>query len=253
MRGVMPARFALLDDVTVGELPYGGQAFAMTIVVPRTASLADLVASLDEATWNRWLAAATDREEVYVELPVQLQYEEISKLRPGARWVRRSNPPRRFSALAGASLHYYVKQNTFLEVDEGGDGGRGRHGRRPAAAACSHSTSSHDRRSWSRSGEAVRHDPLHRRDRGPRSETDRREPGRGWRERRPRNVLAVHRAGCVTCRGARVGRSLPPGSGTHQSPASDVFSRREGTQIVISSSFASWHGSAGALPVMRSS
>lgn len=124
MRGVMPARFALLDDVTVGELPYGGQAFAMTIVVPRTGSLADLVASLDEATWNRWLAAATDREEVYVELPkFELQYEENLKAALQALGMGPAFEPGRadFSRLSPARPFIsYVKQNTFLKVDEEG-------------------------------------------------------------------------------------------------------------------------------------
>lgn len=124
MRGVMPARFALLDDVTVGELPYGGQAFAMTIVVPRTGSLADLVASLDAATWNRWLAAATDREEVYVELPkFQLQYEENLKAALQALGMGPAFEPGRadFSRLSPARPFIsYVKQNTLLKVDEEG-------------------------------------------------------------------------------------------------------------------------------------
>jgi len=56
-------------DVVVFDLPYGGSAFSMTVVLPRTAAGVDSVLlSLDEARWNAWIAALNTME-VYVYLP----------------------------------------------------------------------------------------------------------------------------------------------------------------------------------------
>lgn len=62
-------RLAAAPGVTVLDLPYGGRAFSMTIVVPRDpAGLDSLVASLTEDRWNGW-TAALDSAAVDVSLP----------------------------------------------------------------------------------------------------------------------------------------------------------------------------------------
>lgn len=49
-------RLAWALDVTVLDLPYGGRAFSMTIVVPRDpAGIDSPVATLTEDRWNAWL------------------------------------------------------------------------------------------------------------------------------------------------------------------------------------------------------
>jgi serine protease inhibitor len=54
----MHVRITWRPDVTVLDLPYGGQAFSMTIVIPRDAAgLDSLVATLTEERWNSWTAA----------------------------------------------------------------------------------------------------------------------------------------------------------------------------------------------------
>jgi serpin B len=56
-------------DVVVFDLPYGGSAFSMTVVLPRTGAAVDSVLlSLDETRWNAWIAALNTME-VYVYLP----------------------------------------------------------------------------------------------------------------------------------------------------------------------------------------
>jgi serpin B len=51
-------RLAWAPGVTVLDLPYGGQAFSMTIVLPtEPAGLDSLVATLTEDRWNAWTAA----------------------------------------------------------------------------------------------------------------------------------------------------------------------------------------------------
>ena len=56
-------------DAVVLDLPYGGTAFSMTIVLPRTADGIDsLPLALDEARWTAWTAALSPME-LYVYLP----------------------------------------------------------------------------------------------------------------------------------------------------------------------------------------
>lgn len=123
MRGDPAIRYASLDDVTVGELPYGGKAFVMTIVLPRTGSVADLIASLDDATWNRWISAAGEFRTAHVELPkFELEYakrlnDPLIALGMGPAFDERAD----FSRLTHAGAHIsFVKQNTYLKVDEEG-------------------------------------------------------------------------------------------------------------------------------------
>lgn len=125
MRGTPPTRYLSLPDVTVGEIPYGGKAFVMTIVVPRTGTVADLVASLDDETWNRWIASASDFGRVRVELPkFELAYGDRLNLALKALGMGIAFDPERadFSRLTRAARAYlsFVKQDTYLKVDEEG-------------------------------------------------------------------------------------------------------------------------------------
>ncbi|MFW6089768.1 MAG: serpin family protein, partial [Gemmatimonadota bacterium] len=56
-------------DALVADLPHGGGAFRFTVVLPpEDGSLADLVAGLDAARWNTWMAGLAE-DDVPVHLP----------------------------------------------------------------------------------------------------------------------------------------------------------------------------------------
>ena len=64
-----PARLYRGDGVTVVDLPYGGGAYAMTIVLPSSPAAVDsLSGSLTESRWNAWIAGL-DSTPVIVTMP----------------------------------------------------------------------------------------------------------------------------------------------------------------------------------------
>ncbi len=68
-RDAAPALYASRDGVTIVDLPYGGRAFAMTLVLPPTAAGIDaLVAGLTQERWDDWMAGL-DSTEVLVTMP----------------------------------------------------------------------------------------------------------------------------------------------------------------------------------------
>jgi serpin B len=68
-RDPAPAGYYAGDGVTVVDLPYGGRAYSMTLVLPQTAAGIDsLPASLTQARWDRWMAGL-DSEAVIVTMP----------------------------------------------------------------------------------------------------------------------------------------------------------------------------------------
>jgi len=120
----MPMRFGTVGGVQVGELPYGGDAFAMTLVVPDYGeSVDDLVAALDDDTWNQWLDAMSEGE-----FPVQLPSFELEwdghlrdaleAMGMGPAFV----PQADFSLMTTAPDAYIsdVRQKTYMKVDEEG-------------------------------------------------------------------------------------------------------------------------------------
>ncbi|HEX7069760.1 MAG TPA: serpin family protein [Rhodothermales bacterium] len=124
--GSMPASFAFLEDASVLELPYGRDAFALTIVLPPEGSmLAELVAGLTPQRWDTWLGALRDGE-IAVYLPkFTLEYERSLNGPLQALGMRRAFDPTDadFSALSpdGDDMYVHeVKQKTFLNVDEEG-------------------------------------------------------------------------------------------------------------------------------------
>lgn len=125
MNGKPEAGLARVDGVEIGELPYGGRAFVMTIVLPpRDGSLAALVAGLDAATWERWIDAVGEYHELTVGLPkVELEYEtELNDALVAMGMVRAFDDRLAdFSRLTPEPAWIdFVKQNTFLRVDEEG-------------------------------------------------------------------------------------------------------------------------------------
>lgn len=113
------------DDVVLVELPYGGEAFAMTVVVPRHGrDVNEVVAGLTPEIWNGWLEGLTEAE-VLVQLPrFELEWgarlnEPLEALgmtdafSPGAADFSRLTP-------GGGVWLDLVKQKAFVKVDEEG-------------------------------------------------------------------------------------------------------------------------------------
>ena len=110
------------------ELPYGGKAFAMTIVLPQPGqTLPEVVAALDADAWDE-LVAGLDSASWEVRLPrFRLEYERFLNgplcdmgmtraFSPGAADFTRLTP-----AARDADVYIeFVKQNTFVEVNEEG-------------------------------------------------------------------------------------------------------------------------------------
>jgi serine protease inhibitor len=112
--------------ITVAELPYGRRAFNMVIVMPPpNRKLADLVASLDAATWDRWMGSLRAVEKAEVALPrFTLEYEKtLNETLKALGMVDAFDPDladlSRLTPLSDAFISY-VKQKTFVKVDEVG-------------------------------------------------------------------------------------------------------------------------------------
>jgi serine protease inhibitor len=127
MRRTDTVRVAETADAQMVELPYGGGAFAMTIIVPKQGkSIATLVSSLSADSWEASLAAATSRS-------VELSMPKFS-----LRWEALLNDPlqslgmrlafqgdiadfTRMSRAAGNRLYLSrVKQKSYVDVHEEG-------------------------------------------------------------------------------------------------------------------------------------
>jgi serine protease inhibitor len=109
------------------ELPYGGEAFAMTIVVPREGrTLEEVVAGLDAAAW-RALVDGLEEGRVGVGLPrFRLEYEKTlnDALKSLGMEIAFTGGAADFSKISrefGQDLFIdEVKHKTFVEVDEEG-------------------------------------------------------------------------------------------------------------------------------------
>jgi serpin B len=120
-------------DALVADLPYGGGAFRFTVVLPpEGASLADLIAGLDEARWGTWMAGLAE-DDVPIHLPrFTLEWEKelketLESLGMGIAFVAgRANfggmLAEGFDAqVPGTDLHITrVKQKSFVAVNEEG-------------------------------------------------------------------------------------------------------------------------------------
>ncbi|MFW6201742.1 MAG: serpin family protein [Gemmatimonadota bacterium] len=129
MNGDPNAGLTNADGVTIGELPYGGQAFVMNVVLPpRDGSLTDLVATLDADAWSRWTDAIGPYDSIGVTLPkFEIEYGDTLNAALTALGMGNAFDPARadftrLTPLAEANGVWidFVKQNTFLKVDEEG-------------------------------------------------------------------------------------------------------------------------------------
>ena len=135
------ARLVEGDGYKAVELPYGRRNFSMVLMTPdHGVPLSDLVGRLDDGLWAEATArldAEADWGDVLVRMP-RFSFETDKVL----------NDPLKalgiVDAFEGADLSRlspaggnvaFVKQDTFVEVNEEGDGGRGRHDRRRRSVA----------------------------------------------------------------------------------------------------------------------
>lgn len=108
------------------ELPYGGEAFSMVVAVPQGGvGLRDFFASLDEAAWNVLVEGLNPTEVDLVAIPkFTLTYDTFLNdalmamgmdvaFRPGADFTN-------LSPLGDQLCIDFVRQKTFIEVDERG-------------------------------------------------------------------------------------------------------------------------------------
>lgn len=114
-------------DATVLEMPYGRDAFAMTIVLPNPGrTVDDLAASLDAAQWDGWVEGLRDNR-ITVGLPrFRLEYETLlnnALITLGMGHAFGVDGPADFTGLSprGNELEIgFVKQKTFVDVNEEG-------------------------------------------------------------------------------------------------------------------------------------
>ena len=123
-----PARTFMGDGVTVVDLPYGGGAYSMTIVLP-DASIDSLSAHLTQDRWNAWIAGL-DSTQAFVTMPkLKLTYDRALNVPlwalgmgiafacvPGGADLSRMYP----GAARGDFCISNVKHKTYVDVDEEG-------------------------------------------------------------------------------------------------------------------------------------
>jgi serine protease inhibitor len=127
MRRTGSARVHVAEDAAILELPYGRDAFVMTLVLPPPGgSVDELVRTLDSERWNAWLEGLS-AQEVHIGLPrFRLEYEVYLNeplIALGMGRAFGAPGPADFTGMspAGGMLEIgFVKQNTFVEVDEDG-------------------------------------------------------------------------------------------------------------------------------------
>jgi len=127
MRRTDTVRVAETVDAQVVELPYGGDAFAMTIILPKPGeSIAALVSSLSADAWQATLAALTS-EKVELYMPkFSLRWEALLNDPLESLGMRQAFQGdvadfTRMSRSAGSELYISkVKQKSFVDVHEEG-------------------------------------------------------------------------------------------------------------------------------------
>ncbi len=120
----VPIRINYGEGVLIADLPYGGKAYAMTIVLPDPdRDLDALIASLDAETWNGWVDGL-GAQEMHVFLPkFTLEYEVNlnDALKALGMGIAFDPNDADFSGIADAPLYISrVKHKTFVDVNEEG-------------------------------------------------------------------------------------------------------------------------------------
>lgn len=117
-------RSYMSPEVEMVDLPYGREAFSMTLALPpRGRNLEEWAGTLTDAQWQSWIGQLQDRE-LDVFLPrFRLDYEQAMNETLMALGMGRAFDPAAadFSGISPEALYIHkVKQKTFLEVNEKG-------------------------------------------------------------------------------------------------------------------------------------
>ncbi len=120
--------FAWSEDYVAVELPYGGEAFAMVVVVPgHDVALADFVAGLDADEWTGIIESMTPSETMVLLPKFKLEYEKSLNDVLKALGMEPAFDPftadfsRMHRDALALQLHISrVKQKAYIEVDEKG-------------------------------------------------------------------------------------------------------------------------------------
>jgi serpin B len=125
----VPVRARRLPEAEVLDLPYGGGAYSMAVVLPAPGRTLDVVLSqLTQSRWDTWMAAL-DSDQVTVFLPrFTLRYdlepmdEVLKTLGLGPAYCDAAGLPPDFTRMdpSGRACISNVKHKTFVLVDEAG-------------------------------------------------------------------------------------------------------------------------------------
>lgn len=120
-------RQARASNATVAELPYGGDAFVMTILMPdEGVDINTFVSQLTPGTWESAAAALRDSDVDFYLPKFRLAWEDTLNDELKALGMQRAFQPdnaefTRISRTAGNSLYIdFVKQKAFVDVNEVG-------------------------------------------------------------------------------------------------------------------------------------
>ena len=118
-------RLGGVDGFQVAELPYGGGAYGMVILLPWEGEARALASSLTETAWNDAVASLQEVEADLVEMPKFTLNYDVFLNQPLADMGMEVafGPGADFSAMAPQGADYcidFVRQKTFIEVDEAG-------------------------------------------------------------------------------------------------------------------------------------
>jgi serpin B len=120
--GEMPLGHYFGDGVAVADLPYGGGAYSMTLVVPWEEDLSSVLADLTRARWDGWIGELRkDTLPVFVprfEMEFEAKLKDpLSRMGMGIAFTGAAD----FSDLTPVGVHIdRVVHKTFLKVDEKG-------------------------------------------------------------------------------------------------------------------------------------
>lgn len=117
--------YSRTEDFQAVDLPYGGEAFSMTIILPsEDQDLELLISQISQSTWEGWMSGFTKRQ-VHLEMPkFSLEYglelkKVLTALGMGVAFDRYNAD---FSGICKDRELYIskVKHKTFVQVDEEG-------------------------------------------------------------------------------------------------------------------------------------
>jgi serine protease inhibitor len=119
-------RYVRTEEVEIVDLPYGGEAYSMTLVLPGSGrTVDDLVQALDSQRWNDWISSLHPASiDLYIPR-FRLEYEKVLNETLRAMGMETAFHPHDadFGDMSPLGEDLYisdVKQKTFVDVNEEG-------------------------------------------------------------------------------------------------------------------------------------